>query len=461
MKLDVARLESFIMEKMSKTRIPGLSIAVVEKDRVVYSKGFGYRDVENGLRATPATLYGIGSVTKSFTALAIMRLVEQGKLSLDDPVHKYLPQFEIRPFGEPIRIVHLLSHSSGIPALAYAEALIDRIVGNEPAWSPIVGCDDVIAFMRRAGEWVEARPGEKFFYLNEGYVLLGCVVEKVSGMSYEDFVKREILEPLEMRRSFFKKEEVEKDPDVAAPYAVDKEGRWVRSRFPYGVTADGGLISNVLDLSNYISMYLGRGVFKGREVFSRSSIEEVEKPRIKLPYEVFGGESYALGWRVVPNFLGYRLVNHGGSVLVYTAYVGYVPEAGVGVAVLQNVAAYPPSYIGMYALALALGKDPERELPFIKMDRVFDRLVGVYETYMGTMKLEVVRRGDTLYIERRGRLSQMSIPLILEELDEENPRFSVQSGTARIPVEFRIRDGSVEMIYERYKLRKVGGLPPR
>ena len=458
MKLDIGRLESFIFEKMSRTKIPGLSIAIVEKDRVVYAKGFGFRDVENGLKATPSTLYGIGSITKSFTALAIMRLVEKGLLSLDDPVEKHLPGFDIRPFGEPIRIEHLLSHTSGIPALAYAEAFISRVVEDEPAWSPIAGCSDVLAFMRRAGEWVEARPGEKFFYLNEGYVLLGCVVEKVSGVKYEEFVKKEILEPLEMKRSYFSKEEVEKDPDVATPYIFDRERRWVRSRFPYGVTADGGLISNALDLTNYLAMCINRGVFKGREVFPRNAIEEVERPRVRVPYEVFGGESYALGWRVTPNFLGYRLISHGGSVLVYTAYVGYLPEVGVGVAVLQNISAYPPSYIGMYALALALGRDPEKELPFIKLDRVLDKLTGIYETYMGTMRIEVVRRGDTLFIERRGRYVHESTPLVLEELSEDNPRFYVQNGGAKIPVEFRISNKGVEMIYERYKLRKVSSL---
>lgn len=117
------KLENFIFEKMCETRLPSLSIAAIKGNEIIYSKAFGFKDVAQGLAATPATLYGIGSVTKSFTALAIMQLFEQGKLSLDDPIDKYM-SFPIKPKGETIRITHFLSHTSGIPALAHAEATI-------------------------------------------------------------------------------------------------------------------------------------------------------------------------------------------------------------------------------------------------------------------------------------------------------------------------------------------------
>ncbi len=121
--MDYEKLESFIFEKMSKTYLPGLSIAIVNGEEIAYSKGFGFKDLEYGLKATPQTLYGIGSVTKSFTALSIMRLAEEGKLSLDDCVSKYVP-LNLESKGEPVKVWHLLCHASGIPALAYAEALV-------------------------------------------------------------------------------------------------------------------------------------------------------------------------------------------------------------------------------------------------------------------------------------------------------------------------------------------------
>ena len=151
------KLESFILEKISKTKLPSLAISIVEGGREAYSRAFGYRDVEKGLPAETTTLYGIGSVTKSFTCLAIMRLQEQGKLSIDDPVEKHLP-LRLRVKGEPVRIWHLMTHSSGIPALAYAEALIRGMIGEPEAWMPAASPSDVITFMRDAAEWAETKP---------------------------------------------------------------------------------------------------------------------------------------------------------------------------------------------------------------------------------------------------------------------------------------------------------------
>ena len=126
MKHAVEAIETFILEKMKESSIPGLSISIIKDGGVLYSRGFGFRDVEYGKPATEETIYGIGSVTKSFTALSIMKLVEMGKISVDDFIDKYI-DIDIRPKGERIRIWHLLTHSSGIPALAYAEALIDAV----------------------------------------------------------------------------------------------------------------------------------------------------------------------------------------------------------------------------------------------------------------------------------------------------------------------------------------------
>ncbi|MFN3422015.1 MAG: serine hydrolase domain-containing protein, partial [Armatimonadota bacterium] len=128
--MDWRTFEAYMFERMSKTRLPGLSIAIVKDGEVIYARGFGFRDLDSGAPMTPQTRVGIGSVTKSFTALSIMMLVEEGKISLDDPVDKFVP-ISLRPFNEPVRIWHLLTHSSGIPALAYAEAFIRHVVGEE------------------------------------------------------------------------------------------------------------------------------------------------------------------------------------------------------------------------------------------------------------------------------------------------------------------------------------------
>ncbi len=453
---DAGRLESFIVEKMSETRIPGLSIALLKDGRVVYQKGFGFRDIEQGLEATPRTVYGVGSITKTVTAIAVLQLVEKGLISLDDPVGKYLG-LDLRVKGEPVTVEHLLTHTSGIPALGYAEAFIRGVLGIADTWVPAAKPDDVVAFMSEASSWASHRPGERFFYLNEGYVLLGKIIEKVSGTSYEDYVRKNVLEPLEMSRSYFSREEVESDPDVATPYIVDREGRITRSRFPYGITADGGLFSNALDLLNLASMIIDGGRFADRQVLSTDLVKEMVKPRVRIGYTLFGDESYGYGVIVYPSFLGaYRLVGHSGSVLVYTAFYGVVPEEKAAVAVLANASGYPPSAIGMYALALLLGEDPEKRIPFIKRERILKRLEGLYQAYRGTVSFTVRRSGDFLLLSYRDRITEYSLPLVPERVEEDYAVFWTMDRGRRISVEFFISGDRVEMFYERYKLMKTG-----
>jgi len=232
-----------------------------------------------------------------------MALVEEGKISLDDYVDKYIP-IDLRPGGEKIRIWHLLSHTSGIPALGYAEAYIRSFIGEENVtWLPIASHEDMISFLREADKWAVSPPGRQYYYLNEGYVLLGMIIEKLSGVKYEEYVKKRILEPLEMRRTYFYKNDVDKDPNVATPYVIDRDGNLKRSVFPYGITADGGLLSNVRDLSKYIMMLINRGRSGGKEIVSRESIEEMEKIRIETPGGYFRGEGYGLGLRIISDFL--------------------------------------------------------------------------------------------------------------------------------------------------------------
>jgi len=179
----------------------------------------------------------------------------------------------------------------------------------------------------------------------------------------------------------------------------------------------------------------------------------MEKPYIKVPFELFGGEAYGYGLIVYPNFLGHKLIGHSGSVWVYTAFMGYIPERKIGVTVLANSSGYPLSYIGMYALANMLGKSPE-ELPFIRMEGLLKKLEGTYESYKGTMRLIVERQGDFLFIKRKSKYIEESIPLVFEKAEDDTVLFYTLSGGRKIYAEFRVKNGKIELLYERYKLMK-------
>ncbi|NIS81886.1 MAG: serine hydrolase [Anaerolineales bacterium] len=458
--MDFSKFEAFIFDKMSKSKLPGLSVVIIDGGEILWSRGFGFRDLERGLSATPHTLYAIASVTKSFTAIALLQLQEQGKLSLEDPIDKYIP-LDMLAKEEPILLRHLLSHASGIPALAYAESVIRGVMGAGEHWIPIANYDDMFTFLQNAQSYARTKPGERWFYLNEGYVLLGYVIEKVSGTPYSEYVRENILHPLDMKRSFFTREAVAEDQDAATPYIITRDKERVPTTYPYGmITADGGLISNVLDLARYVSMFLGRGELGGKRILNSKSLESMETPRVSRPYTEgpFRESAYGYGLGVLPDFLGHKIFGHSGGLYAATAYIGYIVEQNIGIALLANGDGYPLSQFGMYGLALLLGEDPTI-YPIFRLERMLDELEGTYETYKGTMKALVKRSGDFLILEVKDKYSDLVVYLIPETLDEECRIFYTLASGNKLPVEVTIKDDHVELIYERYLLKKTGKLP--
>lgn len=463
-------LERFIQEKMAETGLPGLSVALVRDGEVAWNRGFGFRDLERGLPTTPQTLFGVGSITKSFTCLALLQLQERGLLDVEDPVQRYLSLPLQPPGDEPIRLRHLMTHTSGLPALGYAEALIRHHVGTSARWFPISGIDDMLAFLGEAQPWIVAPPGERWFYLNEGYVLLGAVIEQVSGQPYPDYIREHLLQPLGMTRSGFRPADVQGDPDAATPYVIDREKRRTRSAYLFGpIQADGGLISCAADLARYVAMFLAGGRSPaGGTLLRPDLLRAMWQPRAPIPFLQRGPSGpepagfYGYGLQVTPDFFGETLVGHGGSVLVFTAYIGFVPRHGVGVALLANGSGYPLNQMGAFALALLLGADPW-SVPALRAERLLDDLTGVYETYRGTMRATVVRRGDFLVLEMQNTPQEQTALLVPEGLDPagldtQRPRFVTLAAARWLPVEFTRRDGDVDLIYERYRLRRVGRL---
>ncbi len=451
-KLSTRWTSDYITRQMSRTMTPGLSIAVAEGGEVFYSRGFGYRSLEKGLPATPDTIYCIASITKTMTAIAVMQLVEKGKISLDDPAEKYLP-IELRVMGEPVRIWHLLSHTSGIPALGYAEALITGYVGLGRRWLPFSDPRSVLEWLERgARHWAVARPGERWFYLNEGYVALGVIVERVSGMAFEEYVEKNILKPLGMSSTTLDASRAQSSPLFATPYDTSTSPPRP-ARIPTGITADGGAYSTVLDLVKLMTALANRGRLGDAEILSKSSVEEMEKPRIRLPSQIWGSDSYGLGLIIYEGFPGGRLVGHSGSVYVHTGYAGYIADKGLAIAVLAN-GDPGASAIAMTVLADATGADPS-QLPFNRADEIIGRLEGYYEGYEGTVALNVERVGDALLIQWADRpaVREVAVP---EKLEPPEYVFTVYRAGRRLKVYFRVAEDKVEMIYERYRLLRRG-----
>lgn len=461
--MNTSFLESFILEKMSETGLPGLSIAIIKGNDIVYARGFGQRDLSSGLAATPDTVYSIASVTKSFTALAILQLAEQAKLTLDDDIRDYL-DFKIQPKGQKIQIKHLLSHSSGIPSLSYAEALITYVnnMGGKPL--AISGPKDIMTFATDIDAWVETKPGKRWFYFNAGYAMLGQIVEDISGQDYNDYIYENILEPLEMKRSFFAKKDVDILDDVATPYNIFPNKSPEAGNYLYrSIRSEGGLITSVTDLAKYISMYL----MGGKGIISKISLKEMWEPRIAMPW-YSSPKLLALRAKAKPvadycyglikeNFYGENLIGHSGNVGVATAQISFLPEKGVGVAILTNGSGYATSQFAKVALANYLKKDISK-LPFMHTETSLNKLTGNYETYKGTMQASIIKHADFLkLLIHYGEQSEEHI-LVPERLTKLKSEFFTLRDGNKLAISFFNKNKTIEFIYEQYKFKRLGPL---
>ncbi|MHA1543317.1 MAG: serine hydrolase domain-containing protein, partial [Candidatus Hodarchaeales archaeon] len=243
----IKKVEELMSQEMARLNVPGSSIAIVKNDKIIYSQGFGTRNIKQRLVSDVNTLYNIASITKSFICLALIILEEEGKLDLHDPISKFIP-CSLGYKDDPITLHHLMTHSSGIPEIIGGLQDLERSIDIPSI--PLTSWDDFFRHINSANEYISEKPGERFYYQNSGYAILGRIIEVVSGQNLNQFIKEHILSPLQMKKSTFLKEDLEKLENVSLAYKVsDKEKKVVPtsndnidSRFGY---APGGLFSSV------------------------------------------------------------------------------------------------------------------------------------------------------------------------------------------------------------------------
>lgn len=231
------RLERFVQDQMIATRIPGLSLVVLRGDESS-ARHFGFRELRRREPPTGATRYGIGSVTKVFTAVVVMQLVAEGRVGLDDLLRSHLGD-DAAAFGDAT-VAHALAHASGLPALGWSETKMSR------SWFmdgfPVGGFEDLAAFMHGAEAWGTAAPGERWQYSNEAYILLGRLIERCDGVPYARALERRLLAPLGMARSTFDPEVVAADDERVQPFMHDEGGRLMPGANLHGTMPAAGEI---------------------------------------------------------------------------------------------------------------------------------------------------------------------------------------------------------------------------
>lgn len=317
-------IDRLVKSEMARQRIPGVEVGVYSRGRILLAKGYGLADVELNVPVTPETLMQSGSVGKQFVSAAIMMLVEERKLSLDDSITKYFPD---APAGwQPILIKNLLSHTSGLSEYESDE----RTGPNGPFYLRLDFSEDQLVKKIYALP-IEWAPGAKWAYRNTNYVVLGVLIHKITGERYDRFLHDRIFAPLGMTST-----RLISDRDIiknrSSGYEIDDAGQlknqeWVSPTF--NSTADGALYFNVLDLAKWdAALYTTR-------LLTRASLD-----RIWTVYPLNDGKPnpghYGFGW-VITQFHGHKLIEHGGAWQGFTCDISRYPDDSLSVVVLTNL----------------------------------------------------------------------------------------------------------------------------
>lgn len=290
--------ENLITKIMKLAHMSALSAAIIKDNKVIWSKGFGIYDRENGKKATNETIYLVASISKTFTATALMQLYEKGLFDLDDDVNKYLP-FSLRNPNypdKPITFRMLLAHQSSLamdPPAFYAYLPGDLEVKGYPyPWLKEYLVPGEIHYKPQV--WSDAMPGEEMNYANVGYSLLGYLVELISGEPFEEYCKKHIFEPLGMNDTSFLLKDLNISK-IAVPYVVRYGEYYPLLHYSILDTAAGGLRTNVLDLSRFLIAHMNGGVYNGVRILNEKTVEEMH--RIQYPSNKYSFQ-YGLGWQI-------------------------------------------------------------------------------------------------------------------------------------------------------------------
>ncbi len=324
-----AQAMAYLTEIWRSIGTPGISVAVAHKGQLVFSQSVGFADLDNMVPASGSTVYNIGSVSKALTAVAVMQLVEQGKVRLDDPIQMYVPSFPDK--GSPITIRHIMTQTSGIRH--YRDTDFPDSVDNENM-KPVATLEEATRIFK--DDALLFKPGERYFYTSYAVNLLQGVIEKAGGMAFEDYMRKHVWEPAGMFNSAFDVPERIVPHRARGYQAVDGRMR----NYPYGDLtykfASGGMLSTADDLARF-GMALSRGALLKPETLAL-----MYKPIDPVPRHQEDGStqpmdfSQALIWRILKDDAGRTFVNHCGTVKGFNACLVSYPEQDLVVAILAN-----------------------------------------------------------------------------------------------------------------------------
>ena len=348
---------------------PGASVAVIKDGNIVFSRGYGAANIEYAIPNSPSSIFHVASVSKQFTVYAVMLLVQDGKVSWADDIREHIP--EIPDFGHKITLKHLATHTSGMRdqwnLLAAAGWRMDDVITK----------DQVIRLLARQEE-LNFEPGEEYLYCNSGFTLLAEVVARVSGMTFDEFTKERMFDPLEMPSTFFYENHRRIVPNRAYSY-IGENGAYEKGALNYANAGATSLFTTAEDLCTW-AHHMNNPTEKPADF-----INEMSTPATLNNGETFGG---AMG-QFVNEYQGHKQIQHGGADAGYRSYLGRFPEQQLAVAVVSNYGNFNPTQKAL-------------EIASLYLDPMGDAPEGTEETQSGFVEREFVKMSKSELKEFEG-----------------------------------------------------------
>jgi CubicO group peptidase (beta-lactamase class C family) len=323
---NTAQLATEIADLIEPTLVengPGVAILVLSEGETIHAQGYGFSDIASQTSITPNTVFDLASVSKNMTAIAVLKLMEQGALNLDDPVAQHLPDFQNAYPDYPVTLRHLLYHTSGLADYTGdAWDGSDREFANLDLEAHLLWLNDQAAM---------AEPGTTFEYNNSGYALLALVVQRVSGQPFADFMATEIFTPTGMSNTLVYRELGQSISNQATGYAVTDDSEIEPASFPSVIAGDGNVFSTINDLARYDNA-LRRSALVSSETLNTAFSPGYYDDGSLIDDD---GESYGMGWQIADTY-----IHHGGNWLGTSTYYRHYKTPSLSIVVLSNDEAY-------------------------------------------------------------------------------------------------------------------------
>jgi len=438
-----AQLEKLITHELQDKKLPALSIALVDDQEIVWAKGFGMADPDKEIPATAETVYRVGSVSKLFTDIGIMQLVERGQIDLDAPVTKYFPEFQPRnSFNKAITLRQLMSHRSGL--------VREPPVGNyfddtNPSLAQTVASLNSTELVYE--------PEKRIKYSNAGIGVAGFVLEKTQGKPFAKYLRQAVIEPFGLKKSAFELEpEIIKDLAKAKMWSYD--GREFEApTFQLGMAPAGSMYSTVTDLGRFMSVLFNGGKTASGQILKKETLEKMWTPQFA---EAGVRNGFGIGF-VVSELQGHRRIGHGGAIYGFATELEALPEQKLGVAVVTTIdcANNVVERIAGHALECMLAMKQKQALPTLVFpDSVFPevarRLVGRHVNEESI--IDVFYHSGSLFLD--DRVLRMEVKSLGDTLVVDD---RLSHGTKIIPVDGGLRIG--DKIYKRVESAKPAPPP--